>query len=83
LALLSFFRAAYTLYLFAYSQHGKFYSGLYSFSSGYVREYLLLMLHWLPLNLLILKRDICILWLYLDSLKKILICDIKDISYLF
>nr|UOU84936.1 NADH dehydrogenase subunit 4 [Platypalpus candicans] len=63
LAFLSFFSAAYTLYLFSYSQHGKFYSGMYSFSSGYVREYLLLFLHWVPLNLLILKSDICMLWL--------------------
>lgn len=31
LALLSFFRAAYTLYLFAYRQHGKVYSGAYFF----------------------------------------------------
>nr|QNE85383.1 NADH dehydrogenase subunit 4 [Platypalpus agilis] len=63
LAFLSFFSAAYTLYLFAYSQHGKYYSGMYAFSSGYVREYLLLFLHWVPLNLLILKSDICMLWL--------------------
>lgn len=57
LALLSFFRAAYTLYLFAYRQHGKVYSGTYFFSSGVRREYLLLILHWLPLNLLIIKRN--------------------------
>lgn len=63
LALLSFFRAAYTLYLFAYSQHGKVYSGRYFFSSGVRREYLLLILHWLPLNLLIIKRNFCILWI--------------------
>lgn len=63
LALLSFFRAAYTLYLFAYSQHGKVYSGTYFFSSGVTREYLLLILHWLPLNLLIIKRNFCILWI--------------------
>lgn len=63
LALLSFFRAAYTLYLFAYSQHGKVYSGTYFFSSGVRREYLLLILHWLPLNLLIIKRNFCILWI--------------------
>lgn len=68
LALLSFFRAAYTLYLYAYSQHGKIFSGVYSFRGGKIREYLLLLLHWLPLNLLILKADICILWLYLNSL---------------
>lgn len=63
LSLLSFFRAAYTLYLYSYSQHGKVFSGLYSFSLGFNREYLVLFLHWFPLNLLILKRETCILWL--------------------
>nr|ABF51680.1 NADH dehydrogenase subunit 4 [Stomoxys calcitrans] len=63
LSLLSFFSAAYTLYLYAYSQHGKVFSGVYSFSGGKVREYLLLFLHWFPLNLLILKSDMCMLWL--------------------
>nr|UJG45171.1 NADH dehydrogenase subunit 4 [Dolichopus brevipennis] len=63
LSLLSFFSAAYTLYLYAYSQHGKIYSGVYSVSGGLTREYLLLFLHWLPLNLLILKSDTCMLWL--------------------
>nr|YP_010968362.1 NADH dehydrogenase subunit 4 [Isomyia nebulosa]WNO18610.1 NADH dehydrogenase subunit 4 [Isomyia nebulosa] len=63
LSLLSFFSAAYTLYLYAYSQHGKIFSGIYSFSGGFIREYLLLFLHWFPLNLLILKGDMCMLWL--------------------
>nr|YP_009663924.1 NADH dehydrogenase subunit 4 [Synthesiomyia nudiseta]QCW07957.1 NADH dehydrogenase subunit 4 [Synthesiomyia nudiseta] len=63
LSLLSFFSAAYTLYLYAYSQHGKIFSGVYSFSMGSIREYLLLFLHWFPLNLLILKGDMCMLWL--------------------
>nr|YP_010025567.1 NADH dehydrogenase subunit 4 [Sarcophila latifrons]QOQ35866.1 NADH dehydrogenase subunit 4 [Sarcophila latifrons] len=63
LSLLSFFSAAYTLYLYAYSQHGKIFSGVYSFSGGSVREFLLLFLHWFPLNLLILKSDMCMLWL--------------------
>nr|AMH85404.1 NADH dehydrogenase subunit 4 [Hydrotaea sp. ACMJ-2016] len=63
LSFLSFFSAAYTLYLYAYSQHGKLFSGTYSFSSGVIREYLLLFLHWFPLNLLILKSDMCMLWL--------------------
>nr|YP_009228835.1 NADH dehydrogenase subunit 4 [Calliphora chinghaiensis]ALS20018.1 NADH dehydrogenase subunit 4 [Calliphora chinghaiensis] len=63
LSLLSFFSAAYTLYLYAYSQHGKIFSGVYSFSGGSVREFLLLFLHWFPLNLLILKGDMCMLWL--------------------
>nr|WNH42399.1 NADH dehydrogenase subunit 4 [Neoperla nigricauda] len=63
LGLLSFFSAAYTLYLYSYSQHGKVYSGVYSCSVGYSREYLLLFLHWLPLNLLILKSEPWVLWL--------------------
>lgn len=78
LSLLSFFRAAYTLYLYAYRQHGKIFSGAYSFSGGSVREFLLLFLHWFPLNLLILRGDICILWLCLNSLSKILICGVID-----
>nr|YP_010936659.1 NADH dehydrogenase subunit 4 [Anomala rufiventris]WKW91628.1 NADH dehydrogenase subunit 4 [Anomala rufiventris] len=63
LALMSFFSAAYSLYLYSYSQHGKMSSSLYSFSSGFVREYLLLLLHWLPLNFLILKSEFMVLWL--------------------
>lgn len=58
-----FFRAAYTLYLYAYRQHGKLYSGVYSFRIGYIREYLILFLHWFPLNLLVLKSEIRLLWL--------------------
>nr|YP_010894997.1 NADH dehydrogenase subunit 4 [Austalis copiosa]WJW73510.1 NADH dehydrogenase subunit 4 [Austalis copiosa] len=63
LIFLSFFSAAYTLYLYAYSQHGKLYSGIYSFSGGLNREYLLLFLHWFPLNLLVLKSEMSLLWL--------------------
>nr|QWQ55646.1 NADH dehydrogenase subunit 4 [Diestrammena sp.] len=63
LMMLSFFSAAYTLYLYSYSQHGSLYSGMYSCSIGYFREYLLLFLHWFPLNILILKSDMCMLWL--------------------
>nr|YP_009948020.1 NADH dehydrogenase subunit 4 [Anthalia sp. YD3030]QOH97188.1 NADH dehydrogenase subunit 4 [Anthalia sp. YD3030] len=63
ISFLSFFSAAYTLYLYAFSQHGKMYSGLYSVSGGKNREYLVLLLHWFPLNLLILKSEMCTLWL--------------------
>nr|UAJ48127.1 NADH dehydrogenase subunit 4 [Cybister japonicus] len=63
LMLLSFFSAAYTLYLYSYSQHGKIYSGKYSCHTGFIREYLLLFLHWFPLNILILKSEIFMLWI--------------------
>nr|UBN08754.1 NADH dehydrogenase subunit 4 [Macropanesthia heppleorum] len=63
LIFLSFFSAAYTLYMFSYSQHGQIYSGIYSCSLGYTREYMLLFLHWFPLNLLILSGELLVLWL--------------------
>nr|YP_004021398.1 NADH dehydrogenase subunit 4 [Phobaeticus serratipes]BAJ24538.1 NADH dehydrogenase subunit 4 [Phobaeticus serratipes] len=50
---MSFFSAAYTLYMYSYGQHGSIYSGSFSFGVGYLREYLLLFLHWFPLNLII------------------------------
>nr|UBA17437.1 NADH dehydrogenase subunit 4 [Orestes guangxiensis] len=54
---LSFFSAVYTLYMYSYSQHGVGFSGSFSFSSGYSREYLLLFLHWFPLNLIIFMSN--------------------------
>nr|AVE15451.1 NADH dehydrogenase subunit 4 [Deroplatys desiccata] len=60
--LISFFSAVYTLYLYSYSQHGIYYSGNFSMVMGYCREYLLLMLHWVPLNFLILKSDYVLIW---------------------
>nr|YP_009532944.1 NADH dehydrogenase subunit 4 [Euclimacia badia]AYG51279.1 NADH dehydrogenase subunit 4 [Euclimacia badia] len=63
LSLLSFFSAAYSLFLYSYTQHGDMYSGLYSSMNGNLREYILLMLHWLPLNYLILKSEVVFLWL--------------------
>nr|YP_003875598.1 NADH dehydrogenase subunit 4 [Euphaea formosa]ADM33815.1 NADH dehydrogenase subunit 4 [Euphaea formosa] len=62
LSLLSFFSAAYTLYLYSFSQHGKIFSCIYSCNSGFFREYLLLFLHWLPLNLFILNVDLFFNW---------------------
>nr|YP_002265596.1 NADH dehydrogenase subunit 4 [Tetraphalerus bruchi]ACF35129.1 NADH dehydrogenase subunit 4 [Tetraphalerus bruchi] len=58
LIFISFFSVLYSLYLYSYSQHGKVFSGLYSCSPGFVREYLLLAMHWLPLNLLFLSSDL-------------------------
>nr|AYR05158.1 NADH dehydrogenase subunit 4 [Coleoptera sp. ACP-2013] len=63
LMLVSFFSAAYSLYLYSYSQHGTVYSGMYSFFVVNFREYLLLFLHWFPLNLLILNSEYLTLWI--------------------
>lgn len=69
LIIISFFRAGYSLYLYSYIQHGKYYTGIYRFYMGVSREYLLLLLHWLPLNIMILKVDYIIIWLYLNNFK--------------
>lgn len=61
LIFISFFRAAYSLYLYSFCQHGKFNLGNYSFSFALSREYLILFLHWFPLNLLILKREFIVI----------------------
>lgn len=83
LALLSFFSAAYSLYLFSYTQHGQVYTINLCFRINSCREFLLLALHWIPLNLLILKRDFCVYFIYLNSLYKILICGVKEMRMLF
>nr|QTZ20272.1 NADH dehydrogenase subunit 4 [Spodoptera picta] len=62
LMLISFFSAGYSLYLYSFVQHGNYYSGIYSYYTGLSREYLLLMLHWLPLNILVLKIDYTMIW---------------------
>lgn len=80
LGLISFFRAAYSLFLYSYTQHGVFYSGFYAYFSCRLREFLLLIMHWMPLNVMFLKMEIFSMRLYLNSLiNKILICGIKDI----
>nr|YP_009937367.1 NADH dehydrogenase subunit 4 [Trigonopterus tanimbarensis]QNT26838.1 NADH dehydrogenase subunit 4 [Trigonopterus tanimbarensis] len=55
--------AVYSLFLFSYTQHGRVYSGLLSFSSVNLREYFLLFCHWVPLNVLILKCEYLTLWI--------------------
>nr|QWB85724.1 NADH dehydrogenase subunit 4 [Stenodryas sp. N127] len=63
LSLVSFFSAVYSLFLYSFSQHGSFYMGVFSVYQGLFREYLLLFLHWVPLNVLILKSEYLTLWI--------------------
>nr|YP_010449383.1 NADH dehydrogenase subunit 4 [Jamides bochus]UTT74587.1 NADH dehydrogenase subunit 4 [Jamides bochus] len=62
LMLISFLSAGYSLYLYSYTQHGKMNFSVMSFYMGVSREYLMLFLHWFPLNILILKIDYFMLW---------------------
>ena len=52
---LCFFRASYNFYLYSFSQHGIFFSSIFSFRNNNQREYLLIFFHWFPLNILFLK----------------------------
>nr|QJD22451.1 NADH dehydrogenase subunit 4 [Haustorioides koreanus] len=54
LAPLSFFSAAYTLYLYSTTQHGSYNKMSSGFMNGSNLELLVLFLHWAPINLLIL-----------------------------
>lgn len=81
--MLSFFSAVYSLFLFSFTQHGIFAESIKISFRINIREYLLLFLHYLPLNFLIIKSEILILWLYSNSLKKILVCGTKDIFKIF
>nr|QTF76085.1 NADH dehydrogenase subunit 4 [Franklinothrips vespiformis] len=49
-AFLSFFSAVYSLYLFTFSQHGDVFSFSFFYMSSFLIEFLVLFLHWIPLN---------------------------------
>ena len=66
LILISFFRASYSLYLFSFRQHGKINLLIYSLINIKLIDYFILLIHWVPLNLLFLILKI----FYLNSLIK-------------
>nr|YP_010352992.1 NADH dehydrogenase subunit 4 [Prionopetalum kraepelini]UOF70475.1 NADH dehydrogenase subunit 4 [Prionopetalum kraepelini] len=61
LILLSFFSAAYCLYLYSNIQHGVVMKGILPFNELTISEYLLMLMHWIPLNILFLKMDLFLL----------------------
>lgn len=75
LIIVCFFRCAYSLYLFSYVQHGggEKYT---NFIGNEVKEFFILITHSWPLIVLLLNL---LIFIYLNSLKKILICGIKVI----
>nr|YP_010463758.1 NADH dehydrogenase subunit 4 [Lophogaster typicus]UUL70707.1 NADH dehydrogenase subunit 4 [Lophogaster typicus] len=58
---LCFFTGAYSLYMYSFTQHGKSFLKKYSFGSINNLEFFILMLHFIPLNVLFLKGDLMIL----------------------
>lgn len=62
--------------LFAYIQHGRRGVNEIKFYISIVKEFIVLLVHSYPLVLFIFN---ILVYIYLNSLKKILICGIKDI----
>nr|ATD53086.1 NADH dehydrogenase subunit 4 [Coreidae sp. EMHAU-2015-Zz052308] len=62
ISLASFLSCCYSIYMYSITQHGSLYSGLLSSSSGDVREFFLLLLHLIPLNIFFLKSDFIMLF---------------------
>lgn len=76
LGIASFLSCCYRIYLYSITQHGLVYGGINKLFYGNVREFILILFHWIPLNLIILKVDILVLWIYLSSLIRIIICGV-------
>nr|YP_010285483.1 NADH dehydrogenase subunit 4 [Basiprionota bisignata]UKS07047.1 NADH dehydrogenase subunit 4 [Basiprionota bisignata] len=57
LFLISFFGAVYSIYLYSFTNHGKISFSIYSVYSGLNREFLVLFLHWFPLNVMIIGSE--------------------------
>nr|YP_009659085.1 NADH dehydrogenase subunit 4 [Triatoma migrans]QCQ69469.1 NADH dehydrogenase subunit 4 [Triatoma migrans] len=57
----SFLSCCYSIYLYSYVQHGAIYSGLFKMTPVSLREYVLILCHLFPLNLIILGGDV-FLW---------------------
>nr|AVJ52475.1 NADH dehydrogenase subunit 4 [Agonosoma flavolineatum] len=55
---ISFFSCCYSIYLYSATQHGSFCKSLFCLDFINIREYYLILLHWLPLNFLVMKFDV-------------------------
>nr|AHA52555.1 NADH dehydrogenase subunit 4 [Pambolus sp. QL-2013] len=56
--LLSFFSTSYSIMLFAYTQYGKLNFSKFNFNMINCQELLMIMMHWIPLNLMFLNFNI-------------------------
>nr|YP_002971066.1 NADH dehydrogenase subunit 4 [Ilyocoris cimicoides]ACJ69516.1 NADH dehydrogenase subunit 4 [Ilyocoris cimicoides] len=62
LAAASFLSCCYSIFLYSCVQHGSLSSLINGVSSGNVREFMLILYHWIPLNFIILSTDIFVIW---------------------
>nr|AZL93251.1 NADH dehydrogenase subunit 4 [Gasteruption tournieri] len=55
--MICFFSAVYSLYLFSYTQHGKFKEMNMCMMNGFLLEYMLMIFHWLPMNIIFMNLE--------------------------
>nr|VFU78716.1 NADH dehydrogenase subunit 4 [Bragasellus molinai] len=67
---LTFFAAAYSLYMYSNTQHGKTSISNFGTVSPDLREHLILLAHWVPINFLVVKFSSLQLFLCFSSLYK-------------
>jgi len=60
IAIISFFRASYSLLLFSFTQHNNQLITNFNFSPFNNQDILLIALHWIPLNIILIKNSIII-----------------------
>jgi NADH-ubiquinone oxidoreductase chain 4 len=77
LLVLIFFRASYSLFLYSLRQHGVFVKLRGTMKGGVMLEFLLIFLHWLPLNIIIL-RPMMLLYLIENVILGILKINIEN-----
>nr|YP_009472916.1 NADH dehydrogenase subunit 4 [Nabicula flavomarginata]AST10133.1 NADH dehydrogenase subunit 4 [Nabicula flavomarginata] len=63
LGLASFMSCCYSIYMYSYINHGSLYSGNKSLSLATFREFLLIIFHLFPLNIIFMSIDFLLLWL--------------------
>nr|APF47519.1 NADH dehydrogenase subunit 4 [Protapanteles sp. 2 SNS-2016] len=56
--LLTFFSSCYSIFIFSFSQHGKLNFNLFNFKMINCLEYIIIILHWLPLNFIIINLNL-------------------------
>lgn len=69
LGVISFVRAGYSLYIYSYTQHGEGWI-IFSIKIIEIREYMVIIFHFFPIIVWILKMECFLTWIYLISLWK-------------
>lgn len=82
LIMLVFLAAAYSLFLYRQTQHGKIFSPAQPVKPTSTREWLTAVSHWTPLNLIIIAPWTIQIILFWNNLYKILSCGLKN-SHIF